>query len=150
MKLIIGFYILIFLLWTIGQGGAVIGYGIITEGYHLQVDKEEINPALIAVAKGIGLSDLILMQPLLIIAVLGLAKQRFYGLISSWMVLALLIYWPTIWFCNNYFCKIMSIKYKPICTTTLIFIWIIIGFSIWATIYLYRYAKDRYMLGLKT
>lgn len=150
IRMIIGFYILIFVSWSIGRGGSLIIFDFLIKEDSLLVVNDSIDPVLIAIAKGSGLSGILILQPLLIVSAIGLAKQKFYGMISSWMVLALLIYWPTFWLSNNYYTRLMTINYRPIGIVTLLCTCLIIGFSLWSICYLFFYAKDKYMLGMKT
>lgn len=91
IKIIIGFHLLNILLWTIGQGGAVISYDTIAQ-WGLQDSRELIDPVIVEVNRAIGLADMIIMIPLFLIAVIGLWRQKFYGAVFSWLALGITFY----------------------------------------------------------
>jgi hypothetical protein len=71
VKFVIGFHLVNIILWTIGQGGAVISYDKIA-GWGLQDARNLLDPAIVEVNRGIGAADMIAIMPLFIIAVIGL------------------------------------------------------------------------------
>ena len=102
IKFIIGFHLLNILLWTIGQGGAVVSYDMVVQ-WGLQDPRELIDPVIVEVNRGIGLADAIIMIPLFIFAVIGLWRLRFYGAMASWLALGITLYWPVVFWSNQYF-----------------------------------------------
>ena len=140
IKIIIGFHLLNILLWTIGQGGAVISYDTVAK-WGLQDPRELIDPIIVEVNKGIGLADMIIMMPLFIIAVIGLWRKKLYGAITSWMVLGLSLYWPVVFWCSQFFYARADLKHQTAPASTHVILIFIVTFSLWASWYLFRYYK---------
>ena len=140
IKIIIGFHLLNILLWTIGQGGAVISYDTVAE-WGLQDPREVLDPVIVEVNRGIGLVDMIIMIPLFIIAVTGLWRKKFYGAVTSWMVFGISLYWPVNYWCSQFFYARAGIKHQPTPASNHVILLIIVTFSLWASWYLFRYYK---------
>lgn len=144
IKAIIGFHLLNIILWTIGQGGAVISYDTVAE-WGLQDLRNLIDPAIVEVNKAVGLADMIILIPLFIVSVFGLWRKKFYGIIFSWLALGITLYWPTVFLCSQYFYGEGGIKhvYTPI--STIIFLSVILIFALWSCCYLtINYKKLNY------
>ena len=140
IKIIIGFHLFNILLWTIGQGGAVISYDTIAQ-WGLQDSRELINPVIVEVNRAIGLADMIIMIPLFLIAVIGLWRQKFYGAVFSWLALGITLYWPTVFFCSQYFYGQAGIKYQPTQISAIVILSMILIFTLWASWYLAKNYK---------
>lgn len=137
IKFIVGFFILNILLFIIGQGGAVISYDSVAE-WGLQEARETIDPVIVAVNKGIGFADIIVPLPLFILAVLGLWRLKFWGAVTSWMVLGISFYWTTVAWAKQYFYFTAMVKCQPfdaVVHGTLTFVFL---FSVWASFYLFK------------
>ncbi len=141
IKVIIGFHLLNILLWTIGQGGAVISYDTVAE-WGLQDQRELLNPVIVEVNRGIGLADMIIMIPLFIIAVIGLWRQKFWGAVFSWLALGITLYWPMVFFCSQYFYGGAGIKYQPTQLSVIVILSVILSFTLWASWYLFKNSKQ--------
>jgi len=140
IKFIVGFNLLNILLWTIGQGGAVIAYDTVAS-WGFQDPRSILDPVIVEVNRGIGLSDMIIMMPLFMIGVVGLWQLKFYGAVASWMAFGCSIYWPTIyWICQHFYGQ-AGIKYLPTTLQNTIILSIIFGFTLWASWYLFRNYK---------
>jgi hypothetical protein len=139
-KVIIGFHLLNIILWTIGQGGAVVSYDLVAQ-WGLQDPRLLLNPAIVEVNRGIGLADMIIMIPLFVIAVVGLWRLKFYGAVVSWLALGISLYWPVAFLCSQYFYGQANIKYNPTDFSTLAFLLVLFFITIWATWYLYKNKK---------
>ena len=137
IKIIIGFHLFNIILWTIGQGGAVISYDTVAE-WGLQAPRNLIDPVIVELNRGIGLADMISIMPLIIIAVIGLWRMKFYGAVLSWMVFGFTFYWPVVFWACQFFFRQAGIKYDPVAAGTDIFLAIIIGTAIWAGWYLFK------------
>ncbi|MCD4683880.1 MAG: hypothetical protein K8R86_11405 [Bacteroidales bacterium] len=140
IKIIIGFHLLNILLWTIGQGGAVISYNTVAE-WGLQDPRELIDPVIVEVNRAIGLADMIIMIPLFLIAVIGLWRQKFWGAVFSWFALGITFYWPVVFFCSQYFYGHAGIKYQPTQLSAIVILTVILIFTLWASWYLVKYYK---------
>ena len=141
IKIIIGFHMLNILLWTIGQGGAVISYDMVAK-WGLQDPREVIDPVIVEVNRGIGLADMIIMIPLFIIAVIGLWRLKFYGAIASWLALGITFYWPVVFWSSQYFYGQAGIKHKPSQMSVTLFLSLLLLFAVWASWYLFKNHKQ--------
>jgi hypothetical protein len=137
IKFIIGFHLLNILLWTIGQGGAVFFYDTVAE-WGLQDPRNLLDPVIVEVNRGIGLADMISIMPLFIIAVIGLWRLKFYGLVTSWMAFGFSIYWPVVYWASQYFYGQAGIRYQPTSLVSIIIPAFFAGFALWASWYLFR------------
>jgi len=140
IKTIIGFHLFNIILWTIGQGGAVISYDTIAK-WGLQDPREFIDPVIIQVNRAIGMADMIIMIPLFTVAAIGLWRQKYYGVIFSWLALGITLYWPVVFFCSQHFYKQEGIKYYPAPISTILFLSILLAFTLWASWYLAKNYK---------
>jgi len=141
IKVIIGFHLFNIILWTIGQGGAVISYDVVAQ-WGLQDPRAVIDPAIVEVNRGIGLADMMTILPLFIIAVIGLWHLKFFGAVASWMALGITLYWPVVFFCSQYFYGQAGIKYWPTQMSTNIFLSILHLMAGWASWYLFKNHKQ--------
>ena len=141
IKFIIGFHLLNILLWTIGQGGAVVSYDMVAQ-WGLQDPRELIDPVIVQVNRGIGLADMIIMIPLFIIAVIGLWRLKLYGAIASWLALGITMYWPVVFWCSQYFYGQTGIKHKSIEMSVIFFPLLLLLFAVWASWYLFKNYKQ--------
>jgi len=140
IKIIIGFHLFNIIMWTIGQGGAVISYDTVAR-WGLQDPRALLDPVIVEVNRGIGLADLLTMIPLFFMAVIGLWRLKFYGAVASWLVLGISFYWPIVFFGNQYFYGQEGIKYNPTPISTILFLVVLLLFAGWASWYLFRNYK---------
>lgn len=56
VKIILGFHLLTLILWTIGQGGAVVSYDAVA-AWGFQDPRDSLGPAIVEVNRGSGFSD---------------------------------------------------------------------------------------------
>lgn len=137
IKVIIGFYLLCIVLWVIGQGGALIFYDTVAE-WGFQEPRESLDPALVEVNKGFAFADIVIQIPLFVFAAIGLWRRRFYGVVGSWLVLGINIYWPMVVWAMQYFFKQTGVKYHPLDTSINGFLVFIFLFAVWASWYLFK------------
>ena len=137
IKIIIAFLLLNAVLWTIGQGGSVIAYDTVAK-WGLQEPREALDPAIVEVNRGIGLTDIIIQIPLYIIAVIGLMRLKFFGAVAAWLVLGMTLYWPVVFWCSQYFYGKGGIKYQPTAMSAHAILIFILHVAVWAIVYLYR------------
>ena len=140
VKIIIGFHLLSIVLWTIGQGGAVISYDTVAE-WGLQEPRELIDPVIVEVNRGTGLADVLIQIPLFVIAIIGLLRLRFFGAVASWLVLGTTIYWPVVAWSEKYFYGQSTVKFQPFDMTTNGILTFIVLFAGWASWYLFNNRK---------
>lgn len=137
IKLIIAFHVLNLVVWTFGQTYAVIDYDKAAE-WGLQDKRELVDPVIVEVNRGIGLTDTLVMFPLFIIGIIGLLRTKMYGAVCSWMVFGMSIYWPVIFWTSQYFYGRGGIKYQPAPPEFIIVPAIFAAISLWASWYLYK------------
>lgn len=137
IKIIIGFHLLSVILWTVGQGGAVIAYDTVAR-WGFQEQRELLDPAIVEMNRGIGLVDFAIQIPLFILAIIGLLRLKFYGLVASWLVLGMTIYWPLVALTVQYFYSHAGIKHQHFDLPTKVLLLMIFHFAMWASSYLYR------------
>ena len=140
IKLIIGFFILNLIIFIFGQGGAVVSYDYVSK-LGLQEARETIDPVIVVINRGIGLADVLIGVPLFVLAITGLWRLRFYGVVFSWMVLGISFYWTTVAWAKQSFYMQASVKSQPFDIGThgvLAFVFI---FSVWASRHLYKNRK---------
>ena len=140
LKLIIGFFILNFLMFVIGQGGAVISYDYVAK-LGLQEARETIDPVIVVVNRGIGLADVLIGAPLFIFAIIGLWRLRFYGAVFSWMVLGISFYWTTVAWAKQSFYIQASLKCQPFDIGVHGVLAFVFVFSVWASWHLFKNRK---------
>ena len=137
IKLIIGFHLLSLILWTIGQGGAVIAYDTVAQ-WGLQAPRESLDPIIVEVNRGIGLADFVAQMPLFILAAIGLWRRQFFGAVSSWLVLGITIYWPVVDCSKRYFFAQAAVKHPPADILSDGIAAFFFLFAIWASWYLFK------------
>ena len=140
IKLIIGFFILNLIMFVFGQGGAVVSYDYVAK-LGLQEARETIDPVIVVINRGIGLADVLIGVPLFILAIIGLWRLRFYGVVFSWMVLGISFYWTTVAWAKQFFYIQASVKCEPFNAGVhgvLVFVFV---FSIWASWHLFKNRK---------
>ena len=140
IKFIIGFHILNIIIWIVGQGGSVIAYDTIAQ-WGLVEARETVDPFCIVINKAIGLADVIIAPPIFIIAVIGLWKMRFYGLMTSFMCFGIGFYWTAIAWVKQIFLIQAGVKCEPLDIGTHIMLGFVFLFSIWGSWYLYKNRK---------
>jgi hypothetical protein len=137
IKVIIAFFLLSAVAWTFGQGGAVIAYDTVA-AWGMQDPRETLDPTIVEVNRGIGMTDMIVQMPLFIIAIIGLWRLKFYGAVASWLVLGTTLYWPLVHWCCTIFYSREGIKHPPTDAATHVILIFILVFAFWATWYLYK------------
>jgi hypothetical protein len=139
VKVIIVFHLISLLLWLVGQTGAVIAYDVVAE-WGIQDPRNLLDPAIVEVNRGIGLADTLVMLPLHAVAAIGLVKGRFYGVVASWLVFGMTVYWPTVFWCSQYFYGRAGVTHNPTQAAAVILPGIMMLVAVWGTWYL---AKNR-------
>ena len=137
VKFIIGFHMLNLLMFTVGQGGAVVSYDTVAE-WGLQEARDTVDPVLVVINRGIGLADVIIGVPLFILAIIGLWRQRYWGCVASWMVFAVSLYWTTVAWCKQYFYLQASVQCEPFNAGTHGVLAFVFLFSLWGSWYLFK------------
>ena len=137
IKLIIGFFILNLIMFLFGQGGAVVSYDYVAK-LGLQEARETIDPVIVVINRGIGLADVLVGVPLFVLAIIGLWRLRFYGVVFSWMVLGISFYWTTVAWAKQSFYIQASVKCEPFNAGVHGVLAFVFVFSIWASWHLFK------------
>ena len=137
VKLIIGFHLLSFLLWSVGQTGALIAYDTVA-GWGLQDARDQIDPVIVQVNKAIALTDTIIMLPLFIVAAVGLIRMRFYGVVASWMVFGMTLYWPVVFWSAQAFYAKSNTMHASTSTEAIALPAVLWMIAAWGSLYLFR------------
>ena len=140
IKLIIGFFILNLIMFVFGQGGAVVSYDYVAK-LGLQEARETIDPVIVVINRGIGLADVLIGVPLFVLAIIGLWRLRFYGVVFSWMVLGISLYWTTVAWAKQSFYIQASVKCEPFNAGVHGLLAFVFVFSIWASWHLFKNRK---------
>lgn len=140
LKVIIAFHLISSFLWLIGQTGAVVAYDTVAE-LGLQDPRSALDPAIVEVNRAIGLADTLVMLPLHALAAFGLLRWRFYGVITSWLVFGVTVYWPIVFWCSQYFYARAGVTHNPTQPVAIILPGIMMVVALWGTWYL---AKNRH------
>jgi len=138
MTFIIGFFILSIAMWIIGQGGAIIAYDFVAElGFQHDI-RENVDPVMIETGRGIAFGDVVIQLPLFILGVIGLWRLRYYGVVASWMALAIHLYWITVAWAKQYFYLNASFTCEPFPVSLHGVLAFFFLFSVWASWYLFK------------
>ena len=140
IKFIVGFHILNIIIWVIGQGGAVVSYDTVAQ-WGMQEPRDTVDPVIVVINRGIGFADVLIGVPLFILAVIGLWRMRFFGVVFSWMVLGISFYWTTVAWMKQYFYLQAGVKCQPFDIGTHGMLAFVFLFSIWASWYLFKNYK---------
>ena len=140
IKLIIGFFILNLIMFVFGQGGAVVSYDYAAK-LGFQEARETIDPVIVVINRGIGLADVLVGVPLFVLAIIGLWRLRFYGVVFSWMVLGISFYWTTVAWAKQSFYIQASVKCEPFNAGVHGVLAFVFVFSLWASWHLFKNRK---------
>jgi len=135
---ILGFLALCSVIWIIGQGGALVAYDKVA-AWGLQQDvRGEVDPAIIPVNRGVAVGDFAIQLPLFLIALVGLWKLRFFGVVAAWMSLSMHWYWTATAWAKQAFYLQAGIQAEPLAVPLQIMMAVICLISLWACWYLYK------------
>ncbi|MFC2099265.1 hypothetical protein ACFLSF_00315 [Candidatus Bipolaricaulota bacterium] len=137
---IIGFLALCIVVWIIGQGGALVAYDTVA-GWGFQDVRETVDPAVVPVNRGIAVGDVAIQLPLFILALVGLWRLRFFGVVAAWMSLSMHGYWTVTAWAKQAFYLQAGIKAEPLAVPLQIMMAVIVLVSLWACWYLYKHRK---------
>ena len=135
---IIGFLALCSLVWIIGQGGALVAYDTVDD-WGFQEVRETVDPAVVPVNRGIAVGDVAIQLPLFLIALVGLSRLRFFGVVAAWMSLSMHWYWTATAWAKQAFYLQAGIQADPLAMPLQIMMAVICAVSLWACWYLYKH-----------
>jgi hypothetical protein len=137
IKIIIGFHVFSFTIWFFGQSLAVMDYDMVA-GWGLQDSRALVDPVIVEVNRGFGLTDTIVMLPLFVVAAVGLLRKRFFGAVTSWLVFGMTLYWPVVFWTSQRFYAEASIRHQPTSMTAIILPGALLLIACWGSWYLCR------------
>ncbi len=92
---LIGFGVLLNLIYVLGQTMAVINYDFAVS-IGLQEPVNEITEIGVALNKGFGLGDTVFYIPLFVVGIIGLLQRTTLGLFAMLGAMAVTVYWPVV------------------------------------------------------
>jgi len=135
--LLIGFGILLIIIYLLGQTMAIINYGFAVS-IDLQEPVNEITEIGVAMNKGFGFGDTVFYIPLFVIGIVGLLKRSALGLFAMLGTMAITVYWPIVSLSTLFFAKGAPGWYFTDYTSYSILLSLIILYGIWGFWFLYR------------
>ena len=135
--LLIGFGILLIIIYLLGQTMALINYDFAVS-IDLQEPVNEITEIGVALNKGFGFGDTVFYIPLFVIGVVGLLKRSALGLFAMLGTMAITVYWPIVSLSTLFFAKGAPGWYFTDYTSYSILLSLIVLYGIWGFWFLYR------------
>jgi len=135
--LLIGFGILLIIIYLLGQTMALINYDFAVS-IDLQEPVNEITEIGVAMNKGFGFGDTVFYIPLFVIGVVGLLKRSALGLFAMLGTMAITVYWPIVSLSTLFFAKGAPGWYFTDYTSYSILLSLIVLYGIWGGWFLYR------------
>lgn len=137
IALLIVFHLFNLVIWFFGQTIAIVNYDLVAS-WGLQEPRSQIDPAIVAVNRGIALADTIFPIFLFAVAAFGLWSMRWYGAVVSWMIFGWSLNWPLVFWASQAFYAEAGIRHAPTGSAGIILpgaLWLI---AAWGAVYLYR------------
>ena len=135
LKAIVVFHIVNAGLWLVGQSLAVWQYDLVAS-WGLQVPRELLDDAVVETNRAIGMADTVILNPVYIVAAVGLLNRKFYGVVCSWMAFALTMYWTSIGCTLDIAYASGDIKHVPLDNFSLAVVAFDFAFSVWGSWFL--------------
>ena len=101
---LIGFGVLLNIVYVLGQTMAVINYDFAVS-IDMQEPVNEITEIGVALNKGFGFGDIVFYIPLFVIGIIGLLKRTTIGLFAMLGAMAVTVYWPVVGLSTVIFAK---------------------------------------------
>ena len=138
VKIIIGFIVIFIFFWVVGQGGAVVAYDRVAAlGFH--PERDQVDPITVLVTRGIAVADVLIQLPFFIVALFGLWRLRFFGVVAAWIGLGMNLYWTTAAWAKQAYYLQAGVDTEPFGFSLHAQLGVVFLFSAWACWYLYRY-----------
>jgi hypothetical protein len=100
IRCIIGFCALNFILWGVAQTLAIWNYDLVAS-WNLQEPRSIANETVVATNQAIAMADTLIMLPLFAMSIVGLYQRKLYGVVCTWMVFGITLYWPVVWWMSR-------------------------------------------------
>ena len=137
---LIGFGILLNIIYLIGQTMAVINYDF-TVAIGLQESANEVTQVGVALNKGFGLGDTVIYIPLFLFGIIALIRRHVMGLYALFGALAITIYWPIVSLSTVFYAKGSPGWNFADYTSYSIFLILIAVYGVWGMWYLNKNAS---------
>lgn len=134
---LIGFGILLNVVYVLGQTMAIINYDFAVS-IDLQEPANEITEIGVASNKGFGFGDTVFYIPLFVIGIVGLLKRTTLGLFAMLGAMAVTVYWPIVGLSTVFFAKGAPGWHFTDYTSYSILLSIIALYGIWGFWFLYK------------
>ena len=134
---LIGFGVLLNIVYVLGQTMAVINYGFAVS-IGLQEPVNEITEIGVALNKGFGFGDTVFYIPLFLVGIIGLLKRKSLGLYPMFGAMAVTIYWPVVSLSTVIFAKGAPGWHFTDYTSYPILLSLIALYGIWGFLFLYK------------
>ena len=135
--LLIGFGIVLNILYLLGQTMAVINYDFAVS-IGLQESVNEITEIGVASNKGFGFGDTVIYIPLYVLGIIGLLKRSAFGFYAMFGAMAITMYWPVVGLSMVIFAKGAPGWQFTNYTSYSILLSIIAFYGIWGFWFLYK------------
>ena len=135
---LIGFSVLLNIIYLLGQTMALINYDFAVS-IHLQESVNEITEIGVALNKGFGFGDTIFYIPLFVIGIIGLLKRSAFGLFAMFGAMAITVYWPIVGLSTVFFAKDAPGWHFTDYSSYSILLSLIALYGIWGFWFLYKY-----------
>jgi len=93
---------------------------------------------VVEVNRGIAFADVVIQVPLFVLAIIGLWRLRFFGVVAAWLTMGVHMYWPTVAWAKQYFYLKAGVKCEPFAVSLHGILAFFFFCSVWASWYLYK------------
>lgn len=139
--LLIGFGVVLNVIYLLGQTMAVIDYDFAVS-IELQEPLDEITEIGVALNKGFGFGDTVFYIPLFIIGIVGLLKRSTVGLFAMLGAMAITVYWPLVGLSTVFYAKGAPGWHFTNYSSYSILLSLVTFYGIWGFWFLYRNRID--------
>jgi len=138
--ILVGIGILLNIIYLFGQTMAIINYDFAVS-IELQEPLSEITAIGVASNKGFGFGDTFFYMPLFIAGIIGLIKNKVWGVYLLSGAMAITVYWPIVGLSTVFYAKGAEDWYFTDYAAYSILLSLIALYGLWGLWYLYRFYK---------
>ena len=136
--ILIGFGILLNIIYLMGQTMALIDYEFAVS-IGLQESLNDITQVGVALNKGFGLGDTFFYMPLFILGIIGMLKRWKFGIYAMFGAMAVTVYWPIVGLSTVVFARGAQGWHFTDYTSYSILLSLIALYGLWGMWYLYKH-----------
>lgn len=137
IRCIIGFCAFNFILWGVAQTLAIWNYDLVAS-WKLQEPRSIVDETVVATNQAIAMADTVIMLPLFAMSIIGLQQRKFYGVVCTWMVFGITLYWPVVWWMSRITYKSAGVASVPLRGQDILVTGAIWIFGAWGSWFMYR------------